>query len=54
MSGTRENMPNPDPDPDLDLDNAAQGEEADRDKTLEDSFPASDPPAVGGSTGPSD
>ena len=54
MSGTREHMPNPDPDPDLDLDHEAQGEDADRDKTLEDSFPASDPPAVGGTTGPND
>ncbi len=29
-------------------------EDADRDDVLEDTFPASDPPAVGGSTGPED
>ncbi len=29
-------------------------QEADRDDVLEDTFPASDPPAVGGSTGPED
>ena len=29
-------------------------EDADRDDALEDTFPASDPPAVGGSTGPED
>ncbi len=54
MSGTQEDLPNPDPDPDLELDNEAKGEDPERDKTLEDTFPASDPPSVGGSTGPKD
>jgi len=54
MSGSSETRQNPDPDPDLELDDEALGEDEARDKTLEDSFPASDPPAVGGSTGPSD
>ncbi len=29
-------------------------QDEDRDEALEDTFPASDPPAVGGSTGPED
>lgn len=33
-------------------DKAEQDE--DRDEALEDTFPASDPPAIGGSTGPGD
>jgi hypothetical protein len=52
MSGTQPQ--NPHDDPDLDLDNAAMGEDAQRDKSLEDTFPASDPPSTGGSTGPND
>jgi len=52
MSGT--GVQNPNDDPDLDIDNAAKGEDAQRDKSLEDTFPASDPPAIGGSTGPND
>jgi hypothetical protein len=31
-----------------------QREDAERDEALEDTFPASDPPATGGSTGPED
>jgi hypothetical protein len=53
MSGTGSQQ-NPHADPDLDLDHAAKRENADRDKSLEDTFPASDPPAIGGSTGPND
>ncbi len=53
MSGTGSQQ-SPHADPDLDLDNAAKRENADRDKSLEDTFPASDPPAIGGSTGPND
>jgi hypothetical protein len=53
MSGTNSQQ-NPLPDPDLDLDQAAERENADRDRSLEDTFPASDPPAIGGSTGPND
>ncbi len=53
MSGTNSQQ-NPNPDADLDLDLAAKREDADRDKSLEDTFPASDPPATGGSTGPND
>jgi hypothetical protein len=45
---------NPQDDPDLDLDNAAKGEDSQRDKSLQDTFPASDPPAIGGATGPND
>ena len=32
----------------------ANTEDAERDDVLEDTFPASDPPAIGGSTGPDD
>jgi hypothetical protein len=31
-----------------------QRQDAERDEALEDTFPASDPPATGGSTGPGD
>jgi hypothetical protein len=31
-----------------------QQQDAERDEALEDTFPASDPPATGGSTGPED
>ena len=35
-------------------DTQKQTEENDRDEALEDTFPASDPPSTGGSTGPDD
>jgi hypothetical protein len=54
MSGTERHQQNPNSDPDLELDQAAKREQAQRDKSLEDTFPASDPPAIGGSTGPND
>ncbi len=35
-------------------DSPTEREDAERDEALEDTFPASDPPATGGSTGPED
>jgi len=53
MNGAK-TQPNPNQDSDLELDHAAKREDSQRDKSLEDTFPASDPPAMGGSTGPND
>jgi hypothetical protein len=54
MSGSREKQQHPNEDADLELDDEALGQSEEHDRTLEDTFPASDPPAIGGSTGPND
>jgi hypothetical protein len=54
MSGSQDEQQNPANDPDLELDDEALGQSEARDRTLEDTFPASDPPAIGGSPGPND
>jgi hypothetical protein len=54
MSGSGEKQQTPNDDPDLELDDEALGQTKQHDRTLEDTFPASDPPAIGGSMGPND
>jgi hypothetical protein len=52
MNGTNGGPPKPKPQPE----SQAEPEDIDeeRDEALEETFPASDPPATGGSTGPDD